>query len=656
MNATLIILFSVLSQPTEPVTQPVEAPAPMAATQPAAAPGAATHSAPSAAAVAEDVDEEAALMAVLQEETQIATESRMNADFVPGVITVLRGDELEALGLRTVWEALAMVPGVKPVRDPKGRPSLTVRGIDFPFNLGNVKILVDSVALNRESSGVNSFVLAIPIEQVERIEVIRGPGSVVHGDFAFMGLVNIITRKEQTRVFGRAQSDRYAGGGVMGSYRDAPSELHTYVNAAGFGGSDNPLTINKTVDQNFRSGVFGLAWRGLGLSGQIIDHDLAETQFAANTTNPIWNLRERDWALRVGYERDLTPDLNAGAHAGFLRNDIDDGAFSFIGNVLRGDANVNWLGWRRQTWLAGFEYEATYMQHATARLPSPPNLQGTRPRDAFLDVNDYQRRHIAGFLQDQIDVLENVSIIPGVRYDELSDIGVRMTPRAALVVRAAPAHILKTQYTEGFRAPTFFEQFGGGIFSKIKYEFNRTTEFNYTYHESETVARITLFYSQIENMIFVDSTANPPRFTNDRVAQTTGAEVEFTRQWTPMIQHIANVTWFRALDGRNAAGTLEESVSAPAWIGNLAVLVKPLSSTTLSARWNHLGATPAVAESNDLLDLTVRQSQIFIDGLEAGAGVKNVLDIHAYDVFHADTPVVVRQPGRSFWASIGWKL
>src|SRR4029078_13627682 len=140
------------------------------------------------------------LMSLLQQETAVATRTRMNSDYVPGIVTVLQGEELEALGRRFAWDALALVPGIQPVRGQVSSASAVVRGIQFPFNSGNLKILLDGVPLSRQSSGINGSVLFLPVEQIDRIEVIRGPGSVVYGDFAFMGLVNIITRKEGNRV------------------------------------------------------------------------------------------------------------------------------------------------------------------------------------------------------------------------------------------------------------------------------------------------------------------------------------------------------------------------------------------------------------------------------------------------------------------------
>src|SRR5258706_7182403 len=56
-------------------------------------------------------DEAKELEALLNEQTELATKTRMNHDYVPGMVTVLQGDELEGLGVRNVWEALSLVPG-----------------------------------------------------------------------------------------------------------------------------------------------------------------------------------------------------------------------------------------------------------------------------------------------------------------------------------------------------------------------------------------------------------------------------------------------------------------------------------------------------------------------------------------------------------------
>ena len=181
---------------------------------------------------AEDQEELLELLSVLEEETEVATKTKMNADYVPGIVTVLHGNDMEVLGVRTVWEALGFVPGVEIKINTLGRPMVVVRGISGTRHTGHVKLMVDSVGANPSFRGANDALLMIPIEQVERIEVIRGSGSSLYGEFTYTGVINIITRKEGMRLYGgAAKFDTYGAGGLY-SYADAEKDLKVSINVA----------------------------------------------------------------------------------------------------------------------------------------------------------------------------------------------------------------------------------------------------------------------------------------------------------------------------------------------------------------------------------------------------------------------------------------
>src|SRR5688572_3349271 len=93
---------------------------------------AAAFAAPAVAQDEGDDEEFAELLDVLSEETEVATKTRMNSDYVPGIVTVLDARTLQATGVRTVWDALSFVPGVETWRDNSATPTLSVRGIPFP--------------------------------------------------------------------------------------------------------------------------------------------------------------------------------------------------------------------------------------------------------------------------------------------------------------------------------------------------------------------------------------------------------------------------------------------------------------------------------------------------------------------------------------------
>src|SRR5258705_7780130 len=100
-----------------------------------------------ATAAQSEEKELADLLNIVQQETDVATKTRLNSDYVPGIVTVLEGDELEALGVRNAGEALGLVPGVQAIRDNRATDLALVRGLDFPFNAGNIPVLFNSIPI-----------------------------------------------------------------------------------------------------------------------------------------------------------------------------------------------------------------------------------------------------------------------------------------------------------------------------------------------------------------------------------------------------------------------------------------------------------------------------------------------------------------------------
>ncbi|MCP4348150.1 MAG: TonB-dependent receptor [Desulfobacterales bacterium] len=191
-----------------------------------------------------DLDEE---FKWLQEEsvvmTEIATRTEMDADLVPGMVTILLGKDLKARGIRTVYEALSLVPGLNTYLNTIGDNRVSVRGVGGSFFSGNLKIMLDDLVLNDTLSAAGYGIYEIPVEQVDRIEIIRGPGSVIYGEFAYAGVINVKTRKKGNRINSLCKGDkdsvyRYDGGGTL-TYENPEKELSFSLNLAG-SESDGP--------------------------------------------------------------------------------------------------------------------------------------------------------------------------------------------------------------------------------------------------------------------------------------------------------------------------------------------------------------------------------------------------------------------------------
>ncbi|WP_157862706.1 TonB-dependent receptor [Thiomicrospira cyclica] len=141
-------------------------------------------------------DEAAALaewQAFLNQQTELVTRTKLNADYVPGSITVLHGETLVMNGARILADALALAPNFDMQINLLGQRVIVMRGVGAAFSNSSVKVMLDGVNTVHASQGFAQTLLHMPIEQIERIEIIRGAATVVHGDDAVAGVINIIT-------------------------------------------------------------------------------------------------------------------------------------------------------------------------------------------------------------------------------------------------------------------------------------------------------------------------------------------------------------------------------------------------------------------------------------------------------------------------------
>ena len=140
-----------------------------------------------------------------------AERTPLPAGMITSSVTVLQGDELRARGVRTIADALREVPGAAVVSSGSfgGQSSLFLRGGESDY----AKVLIDGVAMNQPGGAFNFN--ALTLDNVERIEVVRGPASVLYGTDAMTGVIQIITRDGR----GPVGLDLSAQGGTYGTRR-----------------------------------------------------------------------------------------------------------------------------------------------------------------------------------------------------------------------------------------------------------------------------------------------------------------------------------------------------------------------------------------------------------------------------------------------------
>ena len=146
----------------------------------------------------------------------VVTASRVGQEPLdsPSTVTIITAEDIRLSGALDIPDLLRRVAGVEVMAPSAGHSDVAIRGLQRKVN-NTVLFLVDGRSLYQDSTGwMMSGPVTIPAREIERIEVIRGPGSAVYGADAVTGVVNIITRAP-----GEGQSELVATGGTLGVRR-----------------------------------------------------------------------------------------------------------------------------------------------------------------------------------------------------------------------------------------------------------------------------------------------------------------------------------------------------------------------------------------------------------------------------------------------------
>ena len=194
-----------------------------------------------------------------------ATSTPLALDRVPASVTVLDGATLRAQGLTHVADALRQVPGMAIVQSGSyGAPTaLFTRGAESDYT----KVLVDGMPVNDPGGALDLAFLTL--DDVERIEIVRGPSSVLYGSDAVAGVVQIFTRRGSARP--RASIE--ARGGTYASYDlDATAEAPLGSARASVGAAHHVTDGIYDFNSHYRNDVGNVSvtltpWRGAEIAG-----------------------------------------------------------------------------------------------------------------------------------------------------------------------------------------------------------------------------------------------------------------------------------------------------------------------------------------------------------------------------------------------------
>jgi outer membrane receptor for ferrienterochelin and colicins len=131
-----------------------------------------------------------------------ASSGQESSSDAPATATVVTAEQMRVLGLRSLDEAINFLSMGMNVQNPLHSVEVGARGVLLSGDFGNhVLVRIDGHAMNEQWEGTTYFEqgLALPIEAIDHIEIIVGPGSVLYGGNAMLGIINIVTRRVSDR-------------------------------------------------------------------------------------------------------------------------------------------------------------------------------------------------------------------------------------------------------------------------------------------------------------------------------------------------------------------------------------------------------------------------------------------------------------------------
>jgi iron complex outermembrane receptor protein len=603
----------------------------------------------------------------------------------PSSITIVSAHDIRVWGYRSLADILRSVPGFW-VTDDRNYEHIGVRGFG-PLGDYNTRVLllVDGHRINNNVYDTAPIGLEFPldVELIERVEVVRGPGSALYGSNAFFGVVNVVTRRgadlagpelsasggsfETWR--GRASWGRALGdeGDVLlsGTVFDSAGQDFYYEEYAGdpSGGTTSGTDeergfslLGRWSHGEWRAeAAWGMRRKGIptGSYGTVFDHPGNWTEDGQGYVDVAWRrhveerfeLEARAFWDRYVYRGEYVFDATSGGGPPDLVND-DRGDGEWAGIELRGTR----FDLPRQVLTVGAELRANLrMDQYNA--------------DALGVYTDDQRDSLVWgvYAQDEVRLAERWRLTLGLRHDDYETFGGSTNPRAALIYQPDERTAWKLIAGRAFRAPNAYENYydsGSPTFASLEPETIDAYEAVFERHFTRSLrGSVSLYYYSIDDLIVqaLDPGSGEFVFQNASSASGPGAEVELEQRWSGGLRLRGSYAW-QAIEDDASGGELPNSPEHMAQVHLEAPLFTPRLIAGLELQALSSRATLAGDEVDPYLVTNLVVSTPRLEGgFAASLGLYNL-----FDESYADPgpPELVQdqlgQDGRTFVISLRW--
>lgn len=544
---------------------------------------------------------EVSLDSLLNTRISVAAKYLQTSAEAAASITIISAEDIRQQGYTNLQEVLESVPGMY-VSNDRNYPYLGTRGFGRPSDFNNrILVLVDGHSLNEPIWGgapVGSD-LPINLDAVERVEVVRGPGSALYGSSAMFAVINVVTR-DGTRTNGSVADVRVGTG----------------LNRQG------AVTVGYPIGANSSFAISALVRRANGTAQSYPEFRSSDnpngTAFNAdweNASSLLGTLRTGSVVTRVGFRSRIkgVPTASYGTLFGDLRSDTrDETVWAEVSARASAGPSVHTslrLYADRGLYVGHFPYDSgpVYADRAIDAVGGADGLLvwdtnsrnrftvGTELRRAFRaeykirDGEDYFSGDNVSFnmvsflVQDELQIRPKVKLVGGMRFDRKLTRWQAFTPRFAIVATPATRTTVKLLYGEAYRGPSVAESDLNSSYYRpngtLRAERIATTELAIEQRvRASILLSASLYDYNMHNLIeqTTSDTINGFQFRNSESTRGRGLELALNLQ--PAESPLA-IRWWYAVQRTHDVSARTQLTNSPQQTVNAATLLRGPAGT-----------------------------------------------------------------------------
>jgi outer membrane receptor protein involved in Fe transport len=455
--------------------------------------------------------------------TKVTTASKFSEKLsdAPSVISVVSQDEIARFGGITLAEILNRVSGLNLSSGFfQDRSTVAIGGDQSRVDSGHVLFLINGRPIREVlEGGVSSDLLeSFPVGVIEKIEVIKGPGSVLYGSNAYSGVINLITKKAIDKSF-RIR----AAGGADGAATTSAEALYARgdLNVVGAGqyhqmpvwntpfgflpGLSNPRSIlNISVPNNGEGAYLGVNFKGFSFMSSYTGQD-----GIGFVRGVVGDVRWKRGFTDLGYTLKPTAKWDMAFNLTYARNIFLAPSYPSIHR----DSFEALLEWSNSIALS--EKDQLTFGTLVDHISGTETIISTTP--PLVDAKG--RRNSTGvYGQIEHKLTDYLKLVGGVQVNKIGAISANAVPRAGIVWTPTSEFTLKALYGGAYRAPSLDETLinhpGLRGNPNLVPETVGTLNLQATYQTNRFLTSIDYFHSRQENLIVEDASTYPTHYAN----------------------------------------------------------------------------------------------------------------------------------------------